>query len=29
LRNKTSKEIPTLQGDAKQEAIGRMKQVAS
>ena len=28
LRNKTSKEIPTLQGDAKQEAIGRMKQVA-
>jgi len=29
LRNKTSKEIPTLQGDAKQEAIGRMKQVAA
>src|SRR5688500_3796146 len=29
LRNRTSKEIPTLQGDAKQEAIGRMKQVAA
>ena len=28
LRNKTSKEIPTLQGDAKQEAIRNMKQVA-
>jgi len=28
LRNKTSKDIPTLQGEAKQEAIVRMKQVA-
>jgi seryl-tRNA synthetase len=29
LRNKTSKDIPTLQGEAKQEAIARMKQVAA
>jgi seryl-tRNA synthetase len=29
LRNKTSKAIPTLQGEAKQEAIARMKQVAA
>lgn len=28
LRNKTSKEIPTLQGEARQAAIARMKQVA-
>jgi seryl-tRNA synthetase len=28
LRNKTSKEIPTLQGEARQEAIARMKRVA-
>ena len=28
LRNKTSKEIPTLQGEARQEAIAAMKQVA-
>lgn len=29
LRNKTSKDIPKLQGDEKQEAIARMKQVAT
>jgi seryl-tRNA synthetase len=29
LRNKTSKEIPSLQGDAKQAAIAHMKQVAA
>jgi len=29
LRNKTSKDIPKLQGDAKQEAIARMKEVAA
>lgn len=29
LRNKTSKDIPTLQGEEKQEAIARMKQVAT
>jgi seryl-tRNA synthetase len=29
LRNKTSKEIPTLQDEAKQAAISRMKQVAA
>ena len=29
LRNKTSKDIPTLQGEAKQEAIARMKEVAA
>lgn len=29
LRNQTSKEIPQLQGDAKQEAIARMKEVAA
>jgi seryl-tRNA synthetase len=29
LRNKTSKDIPTLQGAAKQEAIAQMKQVAA
>lgn len=29
LQNKTSKEIPALQGEAKQDAIARMKQVAS
>jgi seryl-tRNA synthetase len=29
LRNKTSKDIPSLQGEAKQEAIARMKQVAT
>ncbi|MEE9148991.1 MAG: serine--tRNA ligase [Candidatus Tectomicrobia bacterium] len=29
LRNKTSKEIPTLQGEAKQEAIARMRRVAT
>lgn len=29
LRNKTSKDIPTLQGEAKHEAIARMKQVAT
>ena len=29
LRNKTSKEIPTLQGEARQEAIAAMKQVAA
>ena len=28
LRNKTSKEIPTLQGETKQEAIAHMKRVA-
>ncbi len=28
LRNKTSKEIPILQGEAKQEAIAQMKKVA-
>jgi seryl-tRNA synthetase len=28
LRNKTSKEIPTLQGEARQTAIARMKDVA-
>ncbi len=28
LRNKTSKEIPTLQGEARQDAITHMKQVA-
>src|SRR5262245_60042791 len=28
LRNKTSKDIPTLQGAARQEAIAQMKQVA-
>lgn len=28
LRNKTSKEIPTLQGEARQQAIAEMKQVA-
>ncbi len=29
LRNKTSKEIPGLQGEAKQDAIARMRQVAA
>jgi seryl-tRNA synthetase len=29
LRNKTSKEIPTLQGEARQEAIAHMKRVAA
>lgn len=29
LRNQTSKEIPRLQGDAKQQAIAQMKQVAA
>src|SRR5688500_18107953 len=29
LRNKTSKDIPTLQGHEKQEAIARMKEVAA
>jgi seryl-tRNA synthetase len=29
LRNKTSKDIPTLQGHDKQEAIARMKEVAA
>ncbi len=28
LRNKTSKEIPSLQGEARQDAIARMKEVA-
>ena len=29
LRNKVSKEIPTLQGEARQEAIAQMQQVAA
>jgi seryl-tRNA synthetase len=29
LRNKTSKDIPTLQGEAKQDAIAQMKKVAA